>query len=154
LIKRRGVVVTPKPAFGHAVSHELPNGQTLIGCYHPSRQNTITGKLTAPMMDTVFARTRRASGSDPGPTPVRPRSDPCPTPASPSGTVICTVLRGPLSGPGGELMRGVLLSLVCAAGLIAALPAKSAAAFAPAPAAVSAPAPVVVALQVPTRRSR
>jgi uracil-DNA glycosylase len=34
--------------------HELPNGQTLIGCYHPSRQNTNTGKLTAPMMDEVF----------------------------------------------------------------------------------------------------
>ena len=60
LIKRRGVVVRPKPAFGHAVAHELPNGQTLIGCYHPSRQNTNTGKLTAPMMNAVFVRARRA----------------------------------------------------------------------------------------------
>ena len=32
----------------------MPNGQTLVGCYHPSRQNTNTGKLTAPMMDDVF----------------------------------------------------------------------------------------------------
>ena len=48
-------------------------------------------------------------------------------------------------------MRGVLLSLVCAAGMMAALPAKSAASFAPAPAAVSAPTPVVVALQVPDK---
>ena len=47
-------------------------------------------------------------------------------------------------------MRRVLLSLVCAAGLIAAMPAKSSASFAPAPAAVSAPAPVV-ALQVPDK---
>jgi uracil-DNA glycosylase len=70
LIKRRGVVMRPKPAFGHAVAHELPNGQTLIGCYHPSRQNTNTGKLTAPMMDRVFARARRALGSDRGLTPV------------------------------------------------------------------------------------
>ena len=62
LIKRRGVVVRPKPAFGHAVAHELPNGQTLVGCYHPSRQNTNTGKLTAPMMNAVFVRARRALG--------------------------------------------------------------------------------------------
>jgi uracil-DNA glycosylase len=60
LLKARGVTIRPRPAFGHAVMHELPNGQTLIGCYHPSRQNTNTGKLTPPMMDVVFARARRA----------------------------------------------------------------------------------------------
>jgi uracil-DNA glycosylase len=60
LLKRRGVVVRPRPAFGHAVVHALPNGQTLIGCYHPSRQNTNTGKLDARMMDQVFRRARRA----------------------------------------------------------------------------------------------
>jgi uracil-DNA glycosylase family 4 len=54
LLKRRGVALRPRPLFGHAVAHELPNGQTLIGCYHPSRQNTNTGKLTARMMDEVF----------------------------------------------------------------------------------------------------
>ena len=60
LLKRRGVNVRPKPAFGHDVAHELPNGQTLIGCYHPSRQNTNTGKLNARMMDDVFRAARRA----------------------------------------------------------------------------------------------
>jgi len=60
LLKERGVVVRPKPAFGHALAHSLPNGRTLIGCYHPSRQNTNTGKLTPPMMDVVFRRALRA----------------------------------------------------------------------------------------------
>jgi uracil-DNA glycosylase family 4 len=60
LLKRRGVVVRPRPAFGHAVVHMLPSGQTLIGCYHPSRQNTNTGKLDARMMDDVFERAHKA----------------------------------------------------------------------------------------------
>jgi uracil-DNA glycosylase len=60
LLKRRGVAIRPRPTFGHALTHELPNGQTLIGCYHPSRQNTNTGKLTPRMMDDVFRLTQRA----------------------------------------------------------------------------------------------
>jgi uracil-DNA glycosylase len=56
LLKRRGVGVKPRPAFGHGLAHALPNGQTIIGCYHPSRQNTNTGKLDADMMDDVFKR--------------------------------------------------------------------------------------------------
>jgi len=59
LLKQRGVVLRPRPAFGHGVTHQLPNGQTLIGCYHPSRQNTNTGKLTTRMMDDVFVRVSR-----------------------------------------------------------------------------------------------
>jgi uracil-DNA glycosylase family 4 len=59
LLKRRGLTLRPRPAFGHAVAHQLPNGQTLIGCYHPSRQNTNTGKLTAGMLDDVFRRAAR-----------------------------------------------------------------------------------------------
>ena len=54
LLKRRQIVVRPHPAFGHGVVHALPNGQTLIGSYHPSRQNTNTGRLTSRMMDEVF----------------------------------------------------------------------------------------------------
>ncbi|OFW23170.1 MAG: uracil-DNA glycosylase [Acidobacteria bacterium RIFCSPLOWO2_02_FULL_65_29] len=60
LLGRRGVVVRPRPHFAHASTDALPNGQTLIGCYHPSRQNTNTGKLNARMMDDVFRKARRA----------------------------------------------------------------------------------------------
>jgi uracil-DNA glycosylase len=65
LLKRRGVVMRPRPAFGHAATYPLPNGQTLIGCYHPSRQNTNTGKLNARMMDAVVSRARRALQTTP-----------------------------------------------------------------------------------------
>ena len=64
-LKRRNVVMRPKPAFGHAAAYRLPNGQTLIGCFHPSRQNTNTGRLTGPMMDLVFRRAARMVGSEP-----------------------------------------------------------------------------------------
>ena len=60
LLKHQGVAVAPRPAFGHNVAHRLPNGITVIGCYHPSRQNTNTGKLTAPMMDQVFRAAKQA----------------------------------------------------------------------------------------------
>jgi len=60
LLKRRGCVARPKPSFGHGSVHTLPDGQMLIGCYHPSRQNTNTGKLDARMIDDVFVRARRA----------------------------------------------------------------------------------------------
>jgi uracil-DNA glycosylase family 4 len=53
-LKRGGQAVRPRPRFGHAVAYALPRGQTLVGCYHPSRQNTNTGKLTAGMMDDVM----------------------------------------------------------------------------------------------------
>jgi len=62
LLKQRGATMRPRPAFGHALAHDLPNSQTLIGCYHPSRQNTNTGKLTAPMLDQVFDRARSLLG--------------------------------------------------------------------------------------------
>ncbi len=59
LLADRGIVVKPRPPFGHGVIYETA-GYSVIGSYHPSRQNTNTGKLTAPMMDEVFASARRA----------------------------------------------------------------------------------------------
>jgi uracil-DNA glycosylase len=59
LVKQNGEALRPRPAFGHAVAHRLPDGRTIIGCYHPSRQNTNTGRLTAAMMDEVFRLAHR-----------------------------------------------------------------------------------------------
>ena len=60
LLKRRGVKPSPRPQFGHGTVANVGDGlPLLIGCYHPSRQNTNTGKLTPRMMQTVFERARR-----------------------------------------------------------------------------------------------
>lgn len=51
----------PRPAFGHGASWKH-GGITIIGAYHPSRQNTNTGVLTPRMYDDVFRKVRRAIG--------------------------------------------------------------------------------------------
>jgi uracil-DNA glycosylase len=56
----QNITIRPRLAFAHGLAHELPNGQRLIGCYHPSRQNTNTGKLTPAMMASVFTRIARS----------------------------------------------------------------------------------------------
>ncbi len=52
-----------RPAFGHAAETTFPDGITLVSSYHPSRQNTNTGRLTRAMWHQVFARARDLVGS-------------------------------------------------------------------------------------------
>ena len=60
-LRRLGVPMPkPLPKFAHNTIHEMDAGlPALIASYHPSRQNTNTGKLTEPMFDAVFERARR-----------------------------------------------------------------------------------------------
>jgi uracil-DNA glycosylase family 4 len=59
LLANRGITVRPKPPFGHGVVHRTPGGPVVIGSFHPSRQNTNTGRLTPEMLEAVFRTARR-----------------------------------------------------------------------------------------------
>ena len=59
ILRDRGVIRSRSPfAFGHNVQHQIPGTPVLLGSYHPSQQNTSTGKLTAAMLRDVFERAR------------------------------------------------------------------------------------------------
>ncbi len=55
--------VQPKPKFGHLVEVPTEAGPTIVCSFHPSQQNTFTGRLTEDMLDAVFVRSRELAGS-------------------------------------------------------------------------------------------
>ncbi|MFC7647684.1 uracil-DNA glycosylase family protein [Streptosporangium lutulentum] len=63
---RRIRPAAPEAAFGHGAEVEISHGGRpahLLGCYHPSQQNTFTGRVTAEMLDRLFARANVLRGS-------------------------------------------------------------------------------------------
>jgi uracil-DNA glycosylase family 4 len=64
-----GHPVRPKPRFGHGAEAAV-GPFALLGCFHPSQQNTFTGKLTEAMLDDVMARAAELGGMGPA-RPVR-----------------------------------------------------------------------------------
>jgi uracil-DNA glycosylase family 4 len=58
-LKRKGLITSRAPyIFSHGASYKMPDGRTLLASYHPSNQNTQTGKLTRPMFMEIFEKAR------------------------------------------------------------------------------------------------
>jgi uracil-DNA glycosylase len=69
VVRAAGFELPPRrPAFGHGAEAELRRPGTcappvlVLGCYHPSQQNTFTGRVTPDMLDTIFHRAREYAG--------------------------------------------------------------------------------------------
>lgn len=58
VLGNRGLSVRPRPPFAHGADYPVPGGPHVIAAFHPSRQNTNTGRLTPAMLEAVFARAR------------------------------------------------------------------------------------------------
>ena len=63
LAARGAAIARPRPRFGHGAEYRFPAPHPmLLGCFHPSQQNTFTGKLTPAMIDEVLVRAGKLSG--------------------------------------------------------------------------------------------
>ena len=63
VLRQAGEAVPARvPKFGNGAEVALPDGPTVLGCFHVSQQNTFTGRLTEAMLDDVFARARQLAG--------------------------------------------------------------------------------------------
>ena len=63
-LKRNGVIRSKAGySFAHAAHYSMPNGVVLLASYHPSNQNTATGKLTAAMFEAIFHEAKKISAS-------------------------------------------------------------------------------------------
>ena len=61
----RSEIPRPRPRFGHGAEIAIGGAPVLLGCFHPSQQNTFTGRLTAAMIDDVLLRSRELAGVRP-----------------------------------------------------------------------------------------
>ena len=88
--------VRPRPPFGHAAEAEV-GPFAMLGCFHPSQQNTFTGKLTPEMLDAVFARAKELA--------LAPVTRRCGAPRRGSGTPWSrNAARRPTRRPGGPCL--------------------------------------------------
>jgi uracil-DNA glycosylase family 4 len=58
VLATRGVLVRPRPAFAHGAEYAVAGAPIVIASFHPSQQNTFTGRLTPEMLTAVFERAR------------------------------------------------------------------------------------------------
>ena len=64
-LRLRGEVPRPRPRFGHGAELAGPPW-TMLGCFHPSQQNTFTGRLTPDMLDAILGRARELTSTNTG----------------------------------------------------------------------------------------